>query len=149
MRYQHRFEVAAPLAKVSAFHRRAASLAEITALVPLRFLVQPPVLLARGDELYFEIGRFPFRIRWRAKIEEADENGFVDVQLAGPFRSWRHRHSFVELGPARTAVEDAIDARLARNPCSALTGLALWWGLPLLFALRGRATRRKLEGAEP
>lgn len=146
MRYRHRFEVAAPLAQVVAFHRRAQSLAEITPLARLRFLEPPPVLLACGDELAFEIRALPLWVHWRARIEEAAEDGFVDVQLAGPFRSWRHRHSFVELAPGRTAVVDEIEARLAASPGRFLQGLLMWLGLPLLFALRARGTRQRLEG---
>jgi ligand-binding SRPBCC domain-containing protein len=145
MRFHHRFEVRAPREKVTAFHRHAASLAEITPLVPLRFLETPPVRFSRGDELRFELRLWPLRVRWRAKIEAAGEDGFVDVQAEGPFRSWRHVHRFEAITPEVTAVVDDIEARLSPRPGRAFVGLVIWLGLPLMFALRGRATRRRLE----
>jgi ligand-binding SRPBCC domain-containing protein len=37
----------------------------------------------------------PFRTRWVARIVEFEpDRHFVDVQVKGPFRRWRHRHEF-------------------------------------------------------
>ena len=47
-------------------------------------------------------------MRWRTRIEsfEAPER-FVDVQLSGPYRCWRHVHEFEDM-PGGTRVTDSV-----------------------------------------
>lgn len=146
MRFRRRFRVAAPRAAVADFHRRPRSLAAITPPgLPMRFRGRPPDPLADGDEMEFVLWAGPLPVTWRARIEGMGEEGFADRQLAGPFRSWVHRHRFEADGDAATWVEDEIEARLAPHPLWGPVGLAMWAGLPLLFAYRGWKTRRLLE----
>ena len=55
----------------------------------------------------------PFRTRWVARIVEFEPNRhFVDVQVKGPFRSWRHRHEFESTargGEPGTLVRDELE----------------------------------------
>jgi ligand-binding SRPBCC domain-containing protein len=146
VRYRHRFRVAARRGRVAAFHRRPESLRAITPpLLPMRWRGEPPPLLADGAEMEFVLWAGPLPVAWRARIEGMSEEGFDDRQLAGPFRSWLHRHRFQEDGPEATWVVDEIEARLEPHPLWAPVGLAMWLGLPLLFAYRGWKTRRLLE----
>jgi hypothetical protein len=46
-----------------------------------------------------------------------------------------------------TEVVDEVEAKLKRHPLWGPVGLAMWLGLPLLFAYRGWKTRRLLEEA--
>lgn len=51
--------------------------------------------LRAGSEIIF-IGKYPPRLRWHARIEAfVAGSHFVDVQLSGPFASWRHEHIFI------------------------------------------------------
>jgi ligand-binding SRPBCC domain-containing protein len=55
----------------------------------------------------------PFRTQWVARIVEFEPNRcFVDVQVKGPFRHWRHRHEFESNergGDQGTVVRDELE----------------------------------------
>ncbi|MCH8051220.1 MAG: SRPBCC family protein [Chloroflexi bacterium] len=51
-------------------------------------------------------------IRWVTIFEEYDPpRGFTDVQAKGPYRLWRHEHSFEDLGD-RTLMRDRVQYEL-------------------------------------
>ncbi len=140
MNYRHSFFVKAPLADVAEFHKETSAL---KALMPpplsVRFNeVQP---LAEGSVADFTMGVGPVSVRWVAVHSEVTEmNGFVDTQKEGPFRSWRHRHTFQALDEGTTEVIDEIDAEYG----SAISRF-MWLNLPVLFAFRAWATKKALE----
>ncbi len=145
MKYQHVFQVRAPVAEVVAFHASASSLKAITPpLVPMR-LHRAPQQMDDGDEIEFTMWLGPLPVRWLARVEDVSDTGFLDRQVRGPFRAWAHRHTFVPLDEATTEVRDEVEARLKSHPLWGAVGLAMWLGLPLLFAYRGWKTRRLLE----
>ncbi|HSJ56262.1 MAG TPA: SRPBCC family protein [Anaerolineae bacterium] len=144
MKYRHTFVVDAPPQEVAAFHTRATSLQAITPpFVPMR-LQSAPDEMDDGDEMEFTLWLGPVPVRWRARIEDSSPGGFVDRQVSGPFAAWAHRHTFVPLDGGATQVVDEVDARLRRHLLWGPAGLAMWLGLPILFAYRGWRTRRLL-----
>ena len=146
LRYRHSFEVSAPLAQVVAFHARSDSMAAITPPGIVVEVHQAPPVLAEGDEMRFTLrlaGLLP--IPWVARISDVGESGFVDTQMEGPFSLWRHEHRFASSGPGRTRIDDQVQARLRRHWLWAPVGLAMWLGMPLLFAYRALITRRILR----
>ena len=53
-----------------------------------------------------------FPIRWTTEIVEWNPpHGFVDVQLKGPYKLWRHEHRFVAIGDS-TQILDEVQYRL-------------------------------------
>lgn len=145
MKYEHRFRVRAPLADVADFHNRSTSMAAITPPLFRVQLDQAPEHLESDDEMAFTMRIGPFPVRWRAQIADVSATGFSDRQLEGPFRHWIHRHTFEPVDENTTEVVDRIQAGLKRHPWWGLVGLAMWLGLPFLFAYRGWKTRRLLE----
>lgn len=152
MRYRHSFQTLAPLAEVVDFHRRGESLAAITPPgMPMRFLGPLPERLSEGDTMTFQLWIGPVPVTWKARIESAvlskepGEQGFLDRQLEGPFRSWVHHHRFLPADRGGAQVLDEIEAQVRLHPLWGPVGLAMWIGLPLLFAYRGWKTRRLLE----
>ncbi len=148
--YRHTFTVAAPLAQVAAFHQNAGSMAAIT---PPPIIVQmhaAPPQLANGAEMAFTLWLGPLPLRWLARIEKVTEPktagyaSFVDRQIRGPFACWQHTHTFRAIDAYNTQVIDEVQAELHPQPWRRLVGMALWWGLPLLFAFRAWKTRRLL-----
>ena len=146
MKYRHTFRVRAPLADVAGFHTSAASLKAITPpLIPMQ-LHQAPQRMGDGDEMGFTMWMGPLPVRWEARVEDVSPTGFLDRQVRGPFETWAHRHTFVQIAEDSTEVLDEVEASLKPHVLWSLVGLAMWLGLPLLFAYRGWKTRRLLEG---
>ncbi|MDX1500955.1 MAG: SRPBCC family protein [Thermoanaerobaculia bacterium] len=144
MRFERRFRVAAPRQAVVEFHRRPEGFRALAPpLAPLT-LHQAPAELDPGARLSFTLWMGPLPVRWTARIE-AHDGGFADTQEEGPFESWRHRHTFVAVDESTTEVRDQIEARLPSGLARALVALAVWLGLPALFAYRRWKTRRVLE----
>lgn len=155
MIYRHRFQVRAPLARVAEFHRRSASMAQITPpLLVVRVHSAPPVLV-EGDQMDFTLWLGPLPVHWLARIEQVSPNGFTDRQVRGPFADWVHRHTFIPVNVqntevvttevATTEVVDEVSFRLRRHWFWGAVGWAMQAGLPALFAFRAWKTKRMLE----
>jgi ligand-binding SRPBCC domain-containing protein len=145
LRFVHRFAVDAPLEVVAAFHQSTASMALITPPPIGVRLDEAPAVLGEGAEMAFTLQLGPLSVPWRARIGGVGQSGFVDHQIHGPFRRWQHWHSFRRLEAGRTEVSDIIEVDLQPHPLWGPLGLAMWLGLPLLFAYRAWRTRRLLE----
>jgi ligand-binding SRPBCC domain-containing protein len=145
MIYRHRFQVRAPLARVSKFHSRAASMAAITPPPIIIRMNQSPATLAEGDRMDFTMWLGPLAISWLARMEGVSNNGFTDRQLRGPFEEWVHRHSFLAVDEETTEIVDEITLQPRRQPFWWLMGMGMWLGLPLLFTYRAWKTRRMLK----
>ena len=147
MKYRHTFQVRAPLADVVEFHTSASSLKAITPpLIPMQ-LHHAPEQMDDGDEMGFTMWMGPLPVRWEARVEDVSPAGFLDRQVRGPFGAWAHRHTFAQLGEGESEVLDEVEASLKPHALWGAVGLAMWLGLPLLFAYRGWKTRRLLEAA--
>ena len=133
------------MADVLEFHGRASSLGAITPpVIPVR-LNHAPDRLGPGDEMDFTMWMGPLPVRWVARVESVSSDGFVDHQVEGPFEFWSHRHTFDPLDEGTTEVIDTVEAKLKRHPVWGPVGLAMWLGLPFLFAYRGWKTKRLIE----
>lgn len=145
MKFQHKFRVRARLAAVSDFHGKSTNVMAITPpVVPIQ-LKQAPPRPSTGDEMTFTMWFGPVPVHWRLRVSESSSNGFIDHQLEGPFRYWQHRHTFRPLDDNTTEVVDEIHAGLRLHPLWGPVGLAMWMGLPVLFAYRAWKTRKLLE----
>lgn len=65
-----------------------------------------------GMLIDYTLKLFGMPFRWQSRIE-AFEPGrrFVDVQLRGPYRRWRHLHEFTDV-PGGTEMRDCVDYEL-------------------------------------
>jgi ligand-binding SRPBCC domain-containing protein len=144
-RYSHSFRVQAPLGRVAEFHHDTRA---------LKYLTPPPLIvnfnelqpLAEDSVADFTMWFGPLPIRWVAAHSDVDPNaGFTDTQVAGPFETWVHRHSFLALDENNTEVRDEIQGQPSRHPFWGLVSRIMWLNLPILFAYRAWRTRRALE----
>ena len=110
-----------PRREVFAFFADAANLERLTP-PRLRFSIQTPlpILMRPGAIIDHRLSLFGVPFRWRTVIEsfEPDER-FVDVQAAGPYALWRHRHEFVEV-PGGTLIRDHVEYQLPLGPLGAI-----------------------------
>ena len=98
-----------PLAEVFDFFSRPANL---DALTPpwLRFTIErAPAAMGRGAEIAYRLRLRGLPIRWTSVISAWEPPGrFVDEQVRGPYRRWRHEHRF-EAVPGGTRVVDHVE----------------------------------------
>lgn len=98
-----------PRDEVFAFFTEARNLEKLTpAFLNFRILNPLPIELRGGTLIDYQIRLGGLPMRWRTRIEsfEAPER-FVDVQLSGPYRCWRHVHEFEDM-PGGTRVIDSV-----------------------------------------
>ena len=87
-----------PFEKVFAFFSDAHNLAEITPPW-LRFEVLTPasIEMSPGTLIDYRLKLRGIPIRWQSEITEWNPpHAFVDIQRRGPYRLWRHTHTFRE-----------------------------------------------------
>lgn len=80
----------------------------------LRFtiLTPRPITMAKGAVIDYRLRLFGVPFRWRTLIEAYEPGvSFVDRQLRGPYRLWRHLHTFEETARG-TWVRDRVEYEL-------------------------------------
>ena len=99
--------------------------------------------IKEGDVRHLKIGPGPLALPWRAVHKEFVEGRqFVDVQDKGPFRYWRHEHTFEPLGEAQAALRDRIEYEF---PLKLPVNFLLKERLEKTFLYRHRQTARDLQ----
>lgn len=61
----------------------------------------------------------PMKQRWTAEHKQVARLSFVDEQVSGPFRMWRHAHRFLPDGTGACVLEDDVAFTLPLAPASA------------------------------
>ena len=77
----------------------------------LHFTVQTPrpIEMRCGTLIDYKLRLHGIPLRWRTKITEwTPPYRFVDEQLIGPYRLWRHVHTFADVG-GKTRCRDQVD----------------------------------------
>jgi ligand-binding SRPBCC domain-containing protein len=103
--------------EVFAFFADAANLERITPPA-LHFEIRSPqpIAMGAGATIDYQLSLFGLKFQWRTLIESFDpESRFVDVQLEGPYRSWRHTHEFSD-APGGTLVLDHVEYEVPFGP---------------------------------
>jgi len=100
----------APRDEVFAFFSDAVNLEAITPpWLHFRIVTPAPVRIERGTVIEYRLRVHGIPVRWGSVIAVWDPpRAFVDEQLRGPYRRWRHTHTFAaERGG--TTVRDSVD----------------------------------------
>ncbi len=134
-----------PCEQVFAFFSDPANLGRITPPgMQFRMLTSEPVEMKAGTTIDYRIRVFAVPMRWRSLIEGWDPpHEFVDVQLAGPYKSWVHTHRFIEQGGG-TVVEDLVEYELPFGPLGRLVQRSVARQLEQIFAFRRTAIEENL-----
>lgn len=136
-----------PLSEVFAFFADPSNLELLTPpILGFKILTPTPIDMREGALIDYRISVRGVPLRWRTRIDAYDPmRSFVDVQLRGPYRSWRHTHSFEER-PDGTEVRDHVEYSLPLGPAGALVHkLFVRRDLETIFAFRREAMNRLLE----
>lgn len=96
--------------RVFEFHEQADVLSLLLPPWESARVIQAAKISDPGTEAIIETKIFgPLKVRWVARHTVYDPpRQFEDVQVKGPFRSWRHRH-IVRPDPAGSVLRDEID----------------------------------------
>ncbi|MGN9841019.1 SRPBCC family protein [Nonomuraea sp. H19] len=102
--------------------------------------------LALGDHVTWQARHFGITWRLTSAITACARPGyFVDEQLAGPFRHWRHEHHFTAAGDG-TLMKDVVDFAAPAGPPGTLAEvLVLRRHMTKLILLRNRHIKELTE----
>ncbi len=100
----------APLERVFDFAIRPENIARISPpVLGLRF-VNPPEEYTLGSKFEFKVQAWGTVQTSHFEIVEFDRpNVFVEIQLKGPMKSWRHEHRFASNADGQTVVSNRIE----------------------------------------
>jgi ligand-binding SRPBCC domain-containing protein len=107
---------------VFAFFAEAANLELITPpWLGFSLTGRDPIVMQHGTLIEYRLHLHRLPLRWVSRIALwQPSRGFVDVQVRGPYRFWRHRHEFEPRGQS-TVVRDHVEYAL---PLGALGAVA-------------------------
>ena len=137
-----------PISEVFEFFSDARNLEALTPpWLRFRILTPGPVQMAEGAVIEYELRWRLFGIRWKTAIASwQPPHEFCDVQIRGPYKLWRHTHSFRAV-PGGTMMSDRVEYELPFGPLGALAHwLRVRRDLDRIFDYRKRAVVGALEG---
>lgn len=136
-----------PLDRTFAFFSDPRNLARITP-PSLGFVLKTPgpIEMRAGARFDYRIRLRGLPLSWTSLIEVWEPNvRFVDVQVRGPYRLWRHEHTF-EAKDGGTRIGDRVEYELPLYPLGEVVhGLLVRPDLDRIFAFRRAATERLLS----
>ena len=115
-----------PLEEVFAFFSDANNLEAITPR-QLKFciLTPGPIRLEAGARIDYQLTLYGVPVKWATLIERWEPpHEFVDVQLRGPYKVWRHTHRFLAEGKGTRMIDD-VAYELPLGPLGRMVE-ALW-----------------------
>ena len=106
-------QVARPLPEVFNFFSQAENLEELTPpWLSFKILKAEPRPVQQGTLIDYSLRVHGVPLRWRSEIVEWEPpHRFVDLQLRGPYKLWRHEHRF-EGRDGGTLISDTINLSL-------------------------------------
>ena len=102
-----------PLAEVFAFFSRAENLEVLTPpWLNFKILDVTPQPVQKGTLVNYSLRLHGIPLRWRSEILEWEPpRRFIDLQLRGPYKLWRHEHRF-ESRDGGTLISDTVQLAL-------------------------------------
>lgn len=112
--YQDEQWLPTPRAELFPFFSEARNLEAITPpWLVFEVLTPGRVRMGAGALIDYRLRVHGIRFRWQTEITAWEPpHRFVDEQRRGPYRLWRHEHTFVEAG-AGTLCRDEVEYRVA------------------------------------
>lgn len=113
--------VARPRNEVFAFFSAASNLERITPrFLKFQVLAASSASVSEGTLIDYRLRLLGVALGWQSRIEcFQPPRQFVDVQVRGPYRHWRHTHSFDEV-PGGTRIVDEVHYELPFGPLGTL-----------------------------
>lgn len=125
--------VPAPVEDVARFHAAPRVIRRLTPfVVPMSMHRMDP--LGEGSISEFTLWFGPLPVRWTALHQDVDpRRGFRDIQTAGPFEHWVHRHDFESASAGGSRIVEHIEYRHRPGRSGWITRLL--FSQPMLWVL--------------
>ena len=96
--------------KVFDFFCQAENLQKLTPdSLSFKILNDLPIEMKKGTLIDYRIKLYGVPVKWKTEINKLDPPfEFEDTQLEGPYKLWRHRHIFKDLGD-KTEMTDIVE----------------------------------------
>jgi ligand-binding SRPBCC domain-containing protein len=106
-----------PRAELFDFFADAHNLERITPeFLHFRVITPPPITMDQGTMIDYRLRLYGAPLRWRTEIELFEPaRRFVDIQLKGPYRLWRHLHEFDDVDGG-TRIRDFVEYEIPFGP---------------------------------
>lgn len=144
-RHGFRTKLELPLARerVFPFFADAANLQVITPPeLHFRILTPTPLRMQQGTLIRYRLRLLGVRFEWLTRITVWDPpQEFVDEQVSGPYRSWTHKHLFVETSQG-TRIHDSVIYELPFYPLGELAAPLVHLQVRRIFSYRAKALAR-------
>lgn len=143
--FDYSFTVPASLEAVRDFHHDTSALKRLT---PPPTIVQLHSIepLGEGSVSKFTLWVGPLPLHWTAVHRNVSPRGFTDVQQSGPAAKWEHTHTFTEISPGVTQIQEHIEYEHKRGLWGLVTRLLFSKpNLYFMFTFRKLATRWHLR----
>ena len=148
-RFVRRSRIEAPADAVFAWHLRPDALEKLIPPGEPMKVLETTGGIGDGARVVFLVQVGPVPMRWVAEHRNyLPGREFTDVQVAGPFAFWEHRHRVEPDGPGACVLEDRIDYALPLGWLGrAVAGWYVRRKLDRLFAYRHRITAEAFRRA--
>lgn len=139
-------EIELPRQVVFDFFADAGNLERITPPeLNFHIVTSQPIKIEQGTLIDYNLRLHGIPMSWRTEITVWEPPyEFVDTQLRGPYSQWIHRHTFTELGPDKTLIEDEVRYRLPLEPLGDLAHFIVRSQLERIFNFRQTAVAELL-----
>ncbi|MGE3466638.1 MAG: SRPBCC family protein [Pyrinomonadaceae bacterium] len=137
-----------PIAEVFDFFADAGNLERITPPELNFHIITPqPIRIGQGTLIDYRLSMRGIPMTWRTEISVWEPPfRFVDRQLRGPYSQWIHTHTFTELGPSKTLIEDEVKYRLPLEPFGDIAHFIVKSELAHIFDHRQKIVAEMLAG---
>jgi ligand-binding SRPBCC domain-containing protein len=108
--FLRRSRIEASASEVYAWHERPDALERLTPPGEHAKVIERIGGVERGARVTIQFGRWPFCQRWVAEHRDYEPcHYFSDVQVSGPFKYWKHTHTFEPQGHDASILEDRVE----------------------------------------
>ena len=135
-----------PRRQVFDFFADAGNLERITPpQLNFQIITQQPFEIKKGTLIDYRLKLRGLPMTWRTEISVWEPPyKFVDQQLSGPYKQWIHTHTFTEIGPEETLIEDEVRYRLPLEPLGDIAHFIVKHELAQIFDFRQKAVAELL-----